>query len=63
MKVKGNEKIFVEETEIIDIKHEHAHDHDYDGGVLKIKTAIGKIRKQESSQYRHIDPKRFKKHK
>jgi len=62
MKVKGNERLFDEDQEeIVDFKHDHGHEDDYQGGVQKIKTAIGKMRKQEDSQYRHQDAKRFKK--
>lgn len=64
MKVKGNEKILSEE-DVVETSHTHghAHDNDYNSGVLKIKTAIGKMHKQEDSEYRHVDPKRFKKNK
>lgn len=58
-KVKGNEKLLDDEEEIVDFKHNH--EDEYQGGVQKIKTAIGKMRKQEDSQYKHQDAKRFKK--
>ncbi len=63
MKVKGNERLFAQEEELLDNRHTHISDYDYEGGVQKIKTAIGKIRKLEDSQYKHHDSKRFKKHK
>lgn len=63
MKFKGNEKIFDQDEN--DYKDEKNFGHEYDdefvGGVQKIKTAIGKMRKSEDSMYRNQDPKRFKK--
>lgn len=61
MKVKGIDKLLDEDLDIVDLKHDHGHEDDYKGGVQKIKTTIGKLRKQEDSQYKHHDTKRFKK--
>lgn len=63
MKVKGNEKILLDDEEelLIEKSNNSKQKQNYSSGVLKIKTAIGKMRKQEDSQYRDYDPKRFKK--
>jgi hypothetical protein len=62
MKIKGNEKFFVEEQEdIVDNKYDYGYEDEYQGGMKKIKTTIGKMKKQEDFQYRHQDLKRFKK--
>ena len=63
MKFKGNEKSFNEEDNDYndDKKYGHDYNDEYVGGVQKIKTAIGKMRKSEDSMYKNQDSKRFKK--
>ena len=60
MKVRVDEKVLNTKEDDLD-NFEKDYENQYTGGVQKIKTAIGKMRKSEDSMYKNNDSKRFKK--